>query len=86
MPAKLIEHLDNHAAEHDYTGRSEVVRESARTLLTEFDGTRLKDEALAGVVSVCYDFGVRRHASSDRRHRNRRLLARAAGVGQFRDA
>ncbi|ELY56625.1 CopG family transcriptional regulator [Natronolimnohabitans innermongolicus JCM 12255] len=58
MPADLIERLDAHAAEHDYTGRSEVVREGARTLLTEFDDDRLAGDPLAAVVSVFYDFGT----------------------------
>ncbi|ELY50628.1 CopG family ribbon-helix-helix protein [Natronorubrum bangense] len=59
MPTELIERLDAHAAEHDYTGRSEVVREGARALLTEFDDDRLEDSSLAGVISVFYDFGTR---------------------------
>ena len=58
MPAELIDRLDAHATEHDYTGRSEVVRESARALLTEFDDERFTDESLAGVVTVFYDFGT----------------------------
>ncbi len=59
MPTELIERLDAHAVEHDYTGRSEVVREGARALLTEFDDDRLEDSSLAGVISVFYDFGTR---------------------------
>ncbi|MCU4741068.1 CopG family ribbon-helix-helix protein [Natronoglomus mannanivorans] len=58
MPADLIERLDDLAAEHDYTGRSEVVRESARILLGEFENDRLEDRELAGIVSVLYDFGT----------------------------
>jgi len=58
MPAELIERLDTHAAEHDYTGRSEVVRESARSLLTGFNDGRLEDQELAGIVTVFYDFGT----------------------------
>lgn len=58
MPVDLIERLDDLAAEHDYTGRSEVVREGARTLLGEFENDRLEDRELAGVVSVLYDFGT----------------------------
>ncbi|MFA9428229.1 CopG family ribbon-helix-helix protein [Natronorubrum sp. A-ect3] len=59
MPTELIDRLDAHAVEHDYTGRSEVVREGARALLTEFDDDRLEDSSLAGVISVFYDFGTR---------------------------
>lgn len=58
MPAELIERLDSHAAAHDYTGRSGVVREGARVLLTEFDDDTLEDEPIAGVISVFYDFGT----------------------------
>ncbi|SIS11551.1 CopG family ribbon-helix-helix protein [Natronorubrum thiooxidans] len=58
MPAELIERLDSHATAHDYTGRSEVVREGARALLTEFDDDTLEGESLAGVISVFYDFGT----------------------------
>lgn len=60
MPADLIDRLDAHAADHDYTGRSEVVRESARTLLGEFEDDRLENRPLAGVVSVFYEFGSQR--------------------------
>ncbi|QRV16630.1 CopG family ribbon-helix-helix protein [Haloterrigena salifodinae] len=60
MPADLIDRLDAHATDHDYTGRSEVVRESARTLLGEFEDDRLEGRLLAGVVSVFYEFGSQR--------------------------
>ncbi|GAB3040840.1 CopG family ribbon-helix-helix protein [Natronobiforma cellulositropha] len=59
MPADLIDRLDAFAADHDYTGRSEVVREGARALLTEFDNERLEERPLAAVVSALYDFGSR---------------------------
>ncbi|SDQ20144.1 CopG family ribbon-helix-helix protein [Natronobacterium texcoconense] len=59
MPEELIERLDSFADEHGYTGRSEVVRESARGLLGEFDDNGLEDRRLAGIVSVLYDFGNR---------------------------
>ncbi|WP_276254817.1 CopG family ribbon-helix-helix protein [Halomontanus rarus] len=58
MPADLIERLDALTAEHDYTGRSEVVREGVRTLLEEFENDRLEGRELAGIVSVLYDFGT----------------------------
>ncbi|EMA30594.1 CopG family transcriptional regulator [Halobiforma nitratireducens JCM 10879] len=48
MPEELADRLDAFADEHDHTGRSEVVRESARLLLTEF---------VADVVSVDYSIG-----------------------------
>jgi CopG family transcriptional regulator, nickel-responsive regulator len=58
MPDALLERLDDHAVAHEYTGRSEVVRESTRSLLTEFDDDELAGTALAGTVSVLYDFGT----------------------------
>lgn len=57
MPEDLLERLDTVATEHDYTGRSEVVREGVRTLLGEFETDRLEHRPLACVVSVLYDFG-----------------------------
>nr|WP_317627638.1 ribbon-helix-helix domain-containing protein [Halorubrum sp. BOL3-1] len=36
MPEALLEHIDEFADEHGYSGRSEVVREGTRTLLEEF--------------------------------------------------
>ncbi|NGM68357.1 CopG family ribbon-helix-helix protein [Natronolimnobius sp. AArcel1] len=56
MPAELIERLDAVADDHDYTGRSEVVRKSARALLSEFDDERLENRPLAGTVTVLYEF------------------------------
>ena len=56
MPDELLERLDAFADEHGYTGRSEVVREAARNLLTEFDDKKLEDRDLMGVVTVLYDF------------------------------
>lgn len=60
MPEELLERLDAQAAAHEYTGRSEVVRESTRSLLGEFEDDTLEDRALAGTVSVLYDFGTPR--------------------------
>ncbi|MFP8954451.1 CopG family ribbon-helix-helix protein [Natrialbaceae archaeon A-arb3/5] len=70
MPTELIERLDTFADTHDYTGRSEVVRESARTLLSEFDDHRLDDQPIAGIVSVLYDFGTQpvEHRVTELRH------------------
>jgi CopG family nickel-responsive transcriptional regulator len=58
MPDELVEDLDEFADDHGYTGRSEVVRESARNLLGEFEEERLKDQQLAGVVTVLFDYGL----------------------------
>lgn len=59
MPTALIERLDEFADEHDYTGRSDAVREATRLLLEEFEDDRLEGRPLAAVVTVLYDFGSR---------------------------
>ncbi len=59
MPSSLLEELDALAESHDYSGRSEVVREASRTLLREFEDDRLGTRPLAAIVSVRYDFGSR---------------------------
>jgi CopG family nickel-responsive transcriptional regulator len=56
MPDELLERLDAFAEEHGYTGRSEVVREASRNLLSEFDDKQLEDRDLMGVVTVLFDF------------------------------
>ena len=56
MPDELLERLDSFAEEHGYTGRSEVVREASRNLLTEFEDKKLEDRDLMGVVTVLFDF------------------------------
>jgi len=56
MPDELLERLDTFADEHGYTGRSEVVREASRNLLSEFEDKQLEDRGLMGVVTVLFDF------------------------------
>ena len=56
MPESLLERLDTFAAEHGYTGRSEVVREAARNLLSEFEDSQLEGRELMGTVTVLFDF------------------------------
>lgn len=56
MPDELLERLDSFADEHGYTGRSEVVREASRNLLTEFEDKKLEGRDLMGVVTVLFDF------------------------------
>ncbi|WP_436935673.1 CopG family ribbon-helix-helix protein [Halovenus marina] len=56
MPDELLERLDAFAEEHGYTGRSEVVREASRNLLSEFDDKQLEERDLMGVVTVLFDF------------------------------
>jgi len=56
MPEELLERVDGFADEHGYTGRSEVFREAARNLLTEFDDSQLEGRPLMGTVTVLFDF------------------------------
>ena len=56
MPDELLERLDSFADEHGYTGRSEVVREASRNLLTEFQDKQLEDRELMGIVTVLFDY------------------------------
>ncbi|MFA9517624.1 CopG family ribbon-helix-helix protein [Halopenitus sp. H-Gu1] len=56
MPEELLERIDRFADDHGYTGRSEVVRESARNLLGEFEDARLEDRELMAVVTVLFNY------------------------------
>ena len=70
MPEELLERVDQFADEHGYTGRSEVFREAARNLLTEFDDSQLEDRPLMGTVTVLFDFesGDVEHEMMELRH------------------
>lgn len=56
MPDSLLDRIDEFAEEHGYTGRSEVVREAARTLLDEFEDEQLEDRELMSVITVMFDY------------------------------
>jgi CopG family nickel-responsive transcriptional regulator len=56
MPEELLARIDAFAADHGYTGRSEVVREAARDLLGEFEDARLEGRELMAVVTVLFDY------------------------------
>jgi len=56
MPEELIERIDQFADDHQYTGRSEVLREASRNLLGEFEDKKLEDRDLMGVVTVVFDY------------------------------
>ena len=60
MPDDLEERIDEFAEQHGYTGRSEVVREAARALLSEFEDDRLEERELMAVVTVLFDHNKRR--------------------------
>jgi len=56
MPEELLDSVDRFAEEHGYTGRSEVVRDAARNLLSEFEDSKLEGRSLMGTVTVLFDF------------------------------
>jgi CopG family nickel-responsive transcriptional regulator len=56
MPDELEERIDTFGEEHGYTGRSEIVREAVRNLLSEFEDKRLEDRELMAIVTVLFDY------------------------------
>ena len=56
MPDELEERIDTFVEEHGYTGRSEIVREAVRNLLSEFEDKRLEDRDLMAIVTVLFDY------------------------------
>lgn len=56
MPEKMIDRLDQFAADHGYSGRSEVIRDASRELLDEFEGEYFDDRPLMATVTVLYDY------------------------------
>ncbi|PSQ59961.1 MAG: nickel-responsive transcriptional regulator NikR [Halobacteriales archaeon SW_9_67_25] len=56
MPDDLEERIDEFGEEHGYTGRSEIVREAVRNLLSEFEDKRLEDRELMAIVTVLFDY------------------------------
>jgi len=57
MPEALLERVDEFADEHGYSGRSEVVREAARTLLEEFQGRGGDDQMYMCTVTAVFEYG-----------------------------
>jgi CopG family nickel-responsive transcriptional regulator len=70
MPGELLAEIDGIVEDHDYSGRSEVVRKAGRKLVAEFDQRELNGQQLISVVNVLYphnsaDIEAELH---DRRH------------------
>lgn len=59
MPDELERRIDEFAETHGYTGRSEVVREATRSLLSEFEDHRLEERDLMAVITVLFDHHMR---------------------------
>lgn len=79
MPDGLIDRIDELVEEHDYSGRSEVVRDASRKLVGEFEDRSLEGQQLAAVISVRYPYDTvdietelteLRHEYSDRLNSN----------------
>lgn len=56
MPDELEKRVDKFGEEHGYTGRSEIVREAVRNLLSEFEDKRLENRELMAIVTVLFDY------------------------------
>lgn len=56
LPDDLVEQLDAFAAEHDYKGRSDVVREAVRLLFETVEEVDLEGCELIGLVSVLFRY------------------------------
>ncbi|MFP4175050.1 MAG: CopG family ribbon-helix-helix protein [Halobacteriales archaeon] len=56
VPEDLLEQMDEFADEHGYSGRSELLRESARSLMGEFEDSSLEGRHLVATVTVIFEF------------------------------
>lgn len=56
VPEELLEQMDDFANEHGYSGRSELLRESARSLMGEFEDSNLEGRDLVATVTVIFEF------------------------------
>ena len=56
MPETLLKRIDEFADEHGYSGRSEVVREGARTLLEEFQEKNTNGQRHTCTVTVIFEY------------------------------
>lgn len=75
MPESLLDRLDEFIEEHDYSGRSEAMREGARGLFREFDDGELPTEEVVCVVTVMFDHQSGAETRlSELRHRHEGLV------------
>ena len=56
MPEALLKRIDEFTDEHGYSGRSEVVRESTRTLLEEFQRRNTDGQSQTCTVTVVFEY------------------------------
>ncbi|CAI48608.1 NikR family transcription regulator [Natronomonas pharaonis DSM 2160] len=75
MPASLLDRLDEFIDEHDYSGRSEAVREGTRKVLTEFDDQSVPTSPAVCIVAVMFDHDTDAESSlSTLRHEHDELV------------
>lgn len=55
MPPLLLQKLESHIKTHGYTGRSELIRDAVRDLLTEFELARSDQTLVVATITVIYD-------------------------------
>jgi CopG family nickel-responsive transcriptional regulator len=56
MTERLRDDLDTFAAEHGYTGRSEVIREACQSLLEEYQETDNEDRRVLATVTAVFGY------------------------------
>jgi CopG family nickel-responsive transcriptional regulator len=56
MPERLRDDLDRFAADHGFSGRSEVIREACQSLLEEYRATDETDQRVLGTVTAAFGY------------------------------
>lgn len=56
MEERLRDDLDKFAEEHEYSGRSEVIREACQSLLKEYQETDYEDWRVLGTVTAIFAY------------------------------
>jgi len=56
MPEGLVEQIDELVEKHNYSGRSEIVRDASRKLVEEFTDKQLEGKQLVAVISALYPY------------------------------
>lgn len=56
MAERLRDDLDRFAKEHEYSGRSEVIREACQSLLKEYQETEYQDRRVLGTITAIFGY------------------------------
>lgn len=77
MPGELLAEIDAIVEDHNYSGRSEIVRQAGRKLVAEFDQPTLDGRKLLGVVNILYPYNSADVEAElhDRRHDYTELIS-----------